>query len=56
MPEIENLEALAWLDRSLQRVRERGQYRTEVLLERVMAEVLFELDLPGEPARHVVDG
>jgi len=46
--ETENLEALAWLDRSLEQARDRGQRRLEDLLETVLVEVMFELTPRGE--------
>ncbi|CAN5166250.1 hypothetical protein BH18ACT10_BH18ACT10_14470 [soil metagenome] len=53
--ETENLEALAWLDRSLEQARDRGQRRLEDLLETVLSEVMFEMNAlvesPDPPAR-----
>jgi len=52
VPETENLEALAWLDRSLEQARDRSQRRLEDLLEDVLSEVMFELNLLVEPPNH----
>lgn len=49
VPETENLEALAWLDLQLENIRASGHRKAEDILESVLAEVMFELNLVVEP-------
>lgn len=44
---FDNVEAMAWLDRSLEYVRGEDLTRLKVLLEAVRTEVLFEMEIAG---------
>jgi hypothetical protein len=60
-PGADNAEALAWLERALEHVRDRGQKRLENLLEIVRADVVFEMRLAisaldGKPPSDGVTG
>jgi hypothetical protein len=49
VPETETLEALAWLELSLEQSRDRGHFKAEYLLASVLTEVIFELDASRVP-------
>jgi hypothetical protein len=49
VPETETLEALAWLELSLEQLRDRGHFKAEYLLASVLTEVIFELDASRVP-------